>query len=47
LVVHGDDTAELIEINTDDTAILGTFGPGNPEPGEDYSEVDGQKYVVR
>jgi hypothetical protein len=49
LVVHGDDAAEIVECNTDCSAIIGTFQriAGEPEIGEDYSKIDGVFYVVR
>lgn len=48
LVVHGDNAAELVECNTECSAILGTFQEVNtPEVGEDYTRADGKFYVVR
>ena len=51
LVVHGDDAAELCEVGTECSAILGRFQvlPDGeaPTPGEDYTFVDGRYYVVR
>ena len=51
LVVHGDDAAELVECNTEHSAIIGRFqalelGDG-PESGEDYTFAGGRFYVVR
>lgn len=47
LVIHGDDAAELVETETDCSAILGTFQAAVPKPGEDYTLVDSTFYVVR
>lgn len=51
LVVHGDDAAEVVECNTECSAILGTFQalPAGHEPniGEDYTLADETFYVVR
>lgn len=48
LVVHGDDAAELVECDTECSAIIGTFQRTQRiEPGEDFSIIDGNTYVVR
>jgi hypothetical protein len=48
LVVHCDNAAELVECDTECSAIIGTFQRvEDVTPGEDCSIVDGAVYVVR
>jgi len=48
LVVHGDDAAELVECETECSAIIGTFQRvAERGHGEDCSIIDGDVYVVR
>lgn len=48
LVVHGDNTAELVECFTSCSATIGTFQEvERPEAGEDYTVADAKYYVVR
>ncbi len=48
LVVHGDGAAELVECQTDCSAILGRFVEvDKPEDGEDYTLADNRYFVVR
>jgi len=48
LVVHGENAAELVEVNTTCSAITGTFQTvEHPEPGQDCTIADGIYYVVR
>ena len=48
LVVHGDNAAELVEVDTEASAIIGRFQTTDTlHVGEDYPECDGVYYVVR
>jgi hypothetical protein len=48
LVVHSDDAVELVEVDTECSAILGTFtAVRKPRFGEDHTMIDGRFWVAR